>query len=160
MIDVALPEEVTALRAVFEDATNEVERVGILDESFSLAAVAGIDITLPGLTLDDGERRRRPRGRHGHRGHCQRDVRSDGVPARVGRPRGVGRRAGGQRAVATAVGATDPSVMLATVARDGRWYVSLGFTVAEYARVAAGADVPAADHDRAGRAATRQRPRR
>ena len=32
--------------------------------------------------------------------------------------------------------------MLATVARDGRWYVSLGFTVAEYARSAAGAEFP------------------
>ena len=32
--------------------------------------------------------------------------------------------------------------MLATVARDGRWYVSLGFTVAEYARLANGAEFP------------------
>ena len=51
MIDVTVPEEVTALRAVFEDATNEVERVGILDESFSLDGVAGIDVAVPGLTL-------------------------------------------------------------------------------------------------------------
>ena len=54
---------------------------------------------------------------------------------------------------------TDPSVMLATVARDGRWYVSLGFTVAEYARVAAGAEFPPpAAIERVGW--TRQRPRR
>ena len=141
MIDVALPEEVTALRAVFEDATNEVERVGVLDESFSLAAVAGIDITLPGLTL------------------TTENVAADlaVVTATGGTanatfdptvfPLGsVVREVLGDELAASELsqplGATDPSVMLVTVARDGRWYVSLGFTVAEYARVAAGAAFP------------------
>jgi hypothetical protein len=35
-----------------------------------------------------------------------------------------------------------PLVMAATVQRDGRWYVSLAYTVAEYARQAAGVDFP------------------
>ena len=102
MIDVTVPEEVTALRAVFDDATKEVERVGILDESFSLEAVAGIDVAVPGLDADDREPRHRPRSRHGHRRHAGRDVRSGVVPTRFDRPRRGGRRAGGQPAVASA----------------------------------------------------------
>ena len=141
MIDVALPEEVTALRAVFEDATNEVERVGILDESFSLAAVAGIDITLPGLTLTTesiGADLAVVTATGGivnatfdptvfPLGSVVREVLGDDLAtSQLSEP----------------LSGSDPSVMLATVARDGRWYVSLGFTVAEYARVAAGAEFP------------------
>ena len=141
MIDVALPEEVTALRAVFEDATNEVERVGILDESFSLAAVAGIDITLPGLTLTTesiGADLAVVTATGGivnatfdptvfPLGSVVREVLGDDLAtSQLSQP----------------LSGSDPSVMLATVARDGRWYVSLGFTVAEYARVAAGAEFP------------------
>ena len=159
MIDVALPEEVSALRAVFEDATSEVERVGILDESFSLDAVAGIDVAVPGLTLTTE--------------NLDTDlavvtatggtVNATFDPASFPLGSIVREVLGDELAVSQVsqpLSGTDPSVMLATVARDGRWYVSLGFTVAEYARVAAGAEFPPPDRDRAGRAANRRRPRR
>jgi hypothetical protein len=141
MIDVALPEELSALRAVFEDATSEVERVGILDESFALDAVAGIDVAIPGLILTTE--------------HLDTDLAV--VTATGGSfdaafdpalfPLGsIVREVVGDDLVASRLSqplsGTDPSVMLATVARDGRWYVSLGFTVAEYARLAVGAELP------------------
>lgn len=141
MIDVALPEEVSALRAIFEDATREVERVGILDESFSLDAVAGIDVAIPGLTL------------------TTENLASDlavvtatgGIvnttfdPALFPLGSIVREVVGDELAVnQQSVQLSEPgrTVMLATVARDGRWYVSLGFTLAEYARLAAGVDFP------------------
>jgi hypothetical protein len=142
MIDVALPEELSTLRAIFEDATTEVERIGLLDEAFSLAAVEGIDVTIPGLTLTTE--------------HLDTDLAV--VSATAGTvdatfdpalfPLGsVIREVLGDelaaRNLSHSLAGADPSVMLATVARDGRWYVSLGFTVAEYARRAAGAAFPA-----------------
>jgi hypothetical protein len=141
MIEVALPEELSALRAVLDDATREVERVGILDESFSLSAVEGIDVRLPGLTfttenLDTDLAVVTATGGTADAtfdpallplGSIVREVIGDELAtSELSRP----------------LSGTDPSVMLATVARDGRWYVSLGFTVAEYARAAAGADFP------------------
>jgi hypothetical protein len=141
MIDVALPEEVTALRAVLEDATSQVERLGILDDSFSLAAVDGIDVVVAGLTLTTENL----------------DTDLAVVTATAGTvdasfdpalfPLGsIVREVVGDDLVASQssrpLSGTDPSVMMATVARDGRWYVSLGFTVAEYARLAARAEFP------------------
>ena len=83
---------------------SEVERVGILDESFSLDAVGGDRRRRPGADADDREPRHRPRSRHGHRRKPGRDVRSGVVPTRLDRPRRGGRRAGGQPAVASPVG--------------------------------------------------------
>jgi hypothetical protein len=141
MIDVALPEELSALRAVFEEATSEVERVGILDESFSLDAVAGIDVTVPGLTLTTE--------------HLDTDLAvvtaTGGTfdatfdPALFPLGSVIREVLGDELGVnQQSVQLSEPgrTVMLATVARDGRWYVSLGFTVAEYARRAAGAEFP------------------
>ena len=141
MIDVALPEEVSALRAVFEDATSEVERVGILDESFSLDAVAGIDVAVPGLTLTTENLDTDLAIVTATGGTF--DATFDPASFPLG---SIVREVLGDELAASRssqpLGGTDPSVMLATVARDGRWYVSLGFTVAEYARVAAGAAFP------------------
>ncbi|HEX4980453.1 MAG TPA: hypothetical protein VFV63_02095 [Ilumatobacteraceae bacterium] len=141
MIDVALPEELDALRAVVEDATSEVERIGILDESFALDAVAGIDVTIPGLTLRTEHLDADLAVVTATGGSF--DVSFDPASFPLG---SVIREVVGDDLVASrsseALSGTDPGVMLATVARDGRWYVSLGFTVAEYARLAAGADFP------------------
>ena len=51
MIDVTVPEEVTALRAAFEEAVNEAKRIGLLDDAFALDGVAGLDMTVDGLAL-------------------------------------------------------------------------------------------------------------
>jgi hypothetical protein len=141
MIDVALPEELSALRSVFEDATREAERVGILDESFSLEAVEGIDLAVPGLTLTTENLDADLAVVTATGGTF--DAKFDPASFPLG---SVVREVVGDELVARhtshPLAGTDPGVMLATVARDGRWYVSLGFTLAEYARVAAGAELP------------------
>jgi hypothetical protein len=141
MIDVALPEEVSALRSVFEDATNEVERVGILDESFSLAGVQGVDVAVPGLTLTTENLDTDLAVVTATGGTL--DAAFDPASFPLG---AIVREVLGDELSASTtsqpLSGTDPPVMLATVARDGRWYVSLGFTVAEYARLAAGAEFP------------------
>ena len=141
MIDVAVPEELSALRAILEEATKEVERIGILDESFALDAVAGIDVAVPGLTLTTE--------------HLAADlavvtatggsINATFDPASFPLGSVVRDVLGEELAVSQLsepLAGTDASVMLATVARDGRWYVSLGFTLAEYARLASGAEFP------------------
>ena len=141
MIDVTVPEEVTALRAVFDDATKEVERVGILDESFSLEAVAGIDVAVPGLTLTTENLDTDLAVVTATGGTL--DATFDPASFPLGSI--VRDVVGDELAVSQLshpLAGSDPSVMLATVARDGRWYVSLGFTVAEYARLATGAEFP------------------
>ncbi len=141
MIDVALPEELGALRAVFEDATSEVERVGILDESFSLAAVEGIDVAVPGLTLTTENLDTALAVVTVTGGTL--DATFDPAVFPLG---SIVREVVGDDLVASQTSeplfGTDPPVMLATVAHDGRWYVSLGFTVAEYVRLANGAEFP------------------
>jgi hypothetical protein len=141
MIDVTVPEEVTALRAVLDDATKEVERVGILDESFSLEAVAGIDVAVPGLTLTTENLDTDLAVVTATGGTL--DATFDPASFPLG---SIVRDVVGDELAVTQLShplaGSDPSVMLATVARDGRWYVSLGFTVAEYARLATGAEFP------------------
>ena len=53
MIDVTLPEEVSALRVSFDELTHEATRIGLLDAAFDGGAIAGLDVTVEGLTLTD-----------------------------------------------------------------------------------------------------------
>ena len=107
MIDVALPEEVSALRAVVEDATQR-GRAGRDPRRVVLARRGRGDRRRgPRSDADDREPRHRPRDRHRHWRNLRRDVRSGVVPARFDRPRGVGRRPRGQPVVA-AVGRYRP----------------------------------------------------
>ncbi len=120
---------------------SEVERVGILDESFSLDAVAGIDVAVPGLTLTTENLDADLAVVTATGGTL--DATFDPASFPLG---SIVREVVGDELAASQLShplaGTDPSVMLATVARDGRWYVSLGFTVAEYARLATGAEFP------------------
>ena len=151
MIDVALPEELAALRAVFEDATSEVERVGILDDSFSLAAVEGIDVAVPGLTLTTENLDTDLAVVTATGGTFDATFDPASFPLGSIVREVVGDDLVGQPSRRSRWRAPIRSVMLATVARDGRWYVSLGFTVAEYARARRRRRVPVTRRDRAGR---------
>lgn len=141
MIDVVDPTEVPALRDAFESASSEAKRVQLLGEDFTLDGVDGLDVVVDELTLSTEQL-------------------STGV-AVVTATGGIVTTAFDPSAFpygpvlgelidvdvpstsVTDLGQRD-NVFLATVQRDGRWFVSIGYTVAEYARRAADVDLPSA----------------
>jgi hypothetical protein len=140
MIDVADPAEVPALRRAFEAATDEAKRLELLDGAFSLDGVSGLDVTIDGLVLSTEQ--------------LAPDVAlvtaTSGVigtsfdPGAFAFGRNLADVATESTTTVTDLGDPESDVQLATVQRDGRWFVSLSYTVAEYARQAAGVDVPTA----------------
>jgi hypothetical protein len=128
MIDVTLPEEVTALRAAFDEMTAEAQRVGLLGAEFALDGVAGVDVTVDGLAL------------------TTRELGSDLVA--VTSTDGVVGAAFDATAFPLGRLIDDPAVVridsasasvdlagsdltLVTMRRSGRWYVSFGMSIAE-----------------------------
>ena len=138
MIDVTLPEEVSSLRVAFDDAMREAKRLDLLDESFALDHVAGVDVEIDGLELTTEA--------------LAPDLVV--VSASAGSWSATfdrsafafGNNLRGSDLVASGSGAggslIDSQVRLVTVERDGKWFVSLGMSVAEAIRVNAGAEPP------------------
>jgi hypothetical protein len=142
MIDVAVPEEVDALRGVVDDLERELERIGVVEEALALDGVGGVDVALPGLSLSTE-----------HVGEGLAVVTATGGtfdatfdPATFPLSEAIRELIGDTavRRVSPALTGPDREVKLATVSREGRWYVSLGFTIAEYVRAAVELDRPAA----------------
>ncbi len=138
MIDVALPEEVTALRAAFEEAASEAQRLGLLDEAFALDGVAGVDVTVDGLALrtdsidTDLAAVTSTDGRLG--------ATFDAAAFPLGR---LIRDADAR--ITNGAAARDMAAepfTLVTLRREGRWYVSLGMTIAESVRSGRGDALP------------------
>ncbi len=142
MIDVLLPGERETLRGPISDLANELTRLEVLSDDASLSDIGGVDVVLSNTAVDveptnaddivnlrmhgdvsvavDGEAL--PIG----------DIVDDNVPE-------------ADPAEAT-IEATEPvafEVPITAVRKDGRWYVSLFYSVAETARAEAGFDIPA-----------------
>ncbi len=131
-VDVVDPDEVAAVRSAFTDAASQGKRLELVDGSFSLSSVKGVEVTFNDLALDDEQ------------------ISSDEavVTATAGSVTtsfdpaafafgSVIREAHGtdlKTTSKTAELAGAKPVMLATVKRNGRWYVSVSYTIAEYAR--------------------------
>ncbi len=141
MIDVTLPEEVGQLRSAVESVTADAKRIDLLADDFDIGGVQGVDVTVDDLVLDTNF--------------------LDGDLAAVTATSGSFNAAfdpasfpfgdklrqllgdTGQVDTATwALGDSEPPALLMTVQRDGRWYVSLEYTVAEYVRQASGWELP------------------
>lgn len=149
VLDVVDPAEVDSLKAVVDDITTTAQQLELLDESFSLDGIAGVDIATDGVTFRTDTL----------------DADLAVVTATTGTATATFDPAafpyGDILAEATDATAAsddpasptsatldlatgDPAVMVATVERDGRWYVSISYTIAEYARRDAGVDAPSA----------------
>ncbi len=138
MIDVALPEEVDALRAAFDEASAEAKRLGLLDDAFALDGVIGVDVTVDELALrtdtiaSDLAAVTSTDGRLG--------ATFDAATFPLGR---LIRDAAQpiENASADRDLATEPFTLV-TLRRESRWYVSLGMTIAESIRTGSGAGLP------------------
>ena len=140
MVDVTTPEEVAALRAAFDSAASDAKRVGLVTDAFDLSGVHGVDISVDDLALDTNflegglAEVTVTAGTLGVSFDPQAFPFGEKLRAALGSP--------SPGHASTALGTSDPPLQLMTVERNGRWYVSVEYTVAEYVRRAAHLDVP------------------
>ncbi len=141
MVELLDPMEVPAARAAIEEGRAGAVEAGLIGEGFSLDGLDGLDVSFAELdlvteTLDDG---------------LAVVTASAGSaswtfdPAQFPFGQQLREAFGDGLALTTDTAPLDDLVspaMMATVERDGRWYVSVGFTIAEYARQAAGLPLP------------------
>ena len=140
MVDTIDPAEVGAVRSTLEEASSEAKRLDLLSDGFSLQSVDGLDFEMSDLTLSTETFADDMAVVSATGGNLAAGFDPDAFPM-GGRIREIS--ADMARTAGTVeLADVDPRVMVATVQRDGRWYVSLGYTVAEYARRAAGVDFP------------------
>lgn len=143
MLDALLPVEALPLRLAVERSASEAQRVGLLDESLDLSGLGGLDLSVTDLqleveALDDDLAVVRVTG--GSLGATF-DPAAFALGPWIEDAFGDDLRAGDVRAE---VSDSADGVLVAVVRHDGRWYVSPSFTAAEYARRAAGRELPAA----------------
>jgi hypothetical protein len=143
MIDVTLPEEVGVLRGAIDSITADAKRTGVLSDGFDASGVRGLDLSVDDLTLDTNflEGGLAAVTATGGTVNASFDAKAfpfgDKVRAILGDTRPSNTKS-------ATLGATDPPAVLMTVERDGRWYVSVEYTIAEYVRQSAGWEIPAA----------------
>jgi hypothetical protein len=141
MIDVTLPEEVSALRAAVDSITSDAKRVGLLADSFDAGDVDGLDISVDDLALETNFL---------EGGLAAVTVTSGTVNASFDpKTFSFGNElrlliGDDSQTVATTASIANPDspVAVMTVERDGRWYVSVEYTLAELIRQSNGWEVP------------------
>jgi hypothetical protein len=141
LIDVTAPEEVAVLRTSIDMAIADGKRTQVLAESFDAKGVQGVDIGIDGLKLSTNLIDSDLAAVTVTAGtlHASFDPATFPMGDSVRQLLNGDAKAG---SAAATLGATDPPVMLATVQRNGRWYVSLEYTAAEYLRFANHWDAP------------------
>jgi hypothetical protein len=141
MIDVTLPEEVNVLRSAVDSATSEAKRIDLLGADFNASGVKGIDISADDLGLETTYLEGGLATVTATSGTVDASFDPNAFPfgEKVRALLGNSTQAG---TASTTLSASDPLALLTTVERDGRWYVSVEYTVAEYVRRAAKWEVP------------------
>jgi hypothetical protein len=143
MIDVTLPEEVGALHAAVDSFTADAKSAHVLADEFDATGVHGVDISVDGLKLDTEFLEGGLAVVHATAGTVSASFDPQAFPFgdKVRAILGDDLHAG---TASTTLTGGDPLALLMTVQRDGRWYVSLEYTAAEYVRRAAHWEVPGA----------------
>jgi hypothetical protein len=141
MIDVTLPEEVGALRAAVDTATSDAKRIGLVSTDFNADGIQGVDVSVDDLTLDTNFLEGGLAAVTVTGGRVSASFDPTAFPFGEKVRALLGSSSPGQ-VVWTDLGTGDPAKLLMTVERDGRWYVSVEYTIAEYVRRAAHLDQP------------------
>ena len=139
-LEALVPAERAVLRGRVTELGDQLRRLGIVDESLDLGGIAGADVTVQNLELqterlaDDVAAVRATKGTVGLR------IKGEELP--------IGPLLKGLVEDPSAISSPPPAdltgedVVLVAVRRDGKWFVSLGYTMAELARREGGDDVP------------------
>jgi hypothetical protein len=141
MIDVTLPVEVDALRAAVDSIASDAKRIGVLADDFNTSGVQGLDLGVDDLELETNHLEGGLATVTASRGMFTASF--DPQAFRFGQQVRSWLDAG--QPVDTDVidlALSNPHYFVMTVERDGRWYVSLEYTIAEYVRRAAGWEMP------------------
>lgn len=135
MIDILDPDEVPAVRTAVESARTEAERVGLVSGGLSLDAVQGVDVDLADLALSTTSVLDGVAVVTATSGTASISFDPSTFPLGDALTSWFDRGALSGSA-STELGQGDVPIQLATVERDGRWYVSTSYTIAEYVRTA------------------------
>ncbi len=141
MVDITVPEEVSALRAAVDSTSSDAKRVGLLGGDFDTAGVKGLDISVDDLALDTNFLEGGLAAVTATSGMISAsfDPQSFSFGAKLRELVGNGEDV----STATAsLGTGDSPFEVMTVERDGRWYVSVEYTLAEYLRQLNGWELP------------------
>jgi hypothetical protein len=141
MIDVTLPEEVGVLRDAVTSATTDATRLDLLSDTFDPNGVKGVDISLDDLVLDTNYLEGGLAVVTATSGtlNVSFDPRAFPFGAKVREL--IDANAPAQSAL-TDLSTVGAPASLMTVQRDGRWYVSVEYTLAEYIRQSTGLEMP------------------
>jgi hypothetical protein len=141
MIDVTLPEEVGVLRDAVDSTTSDAKRLELLGNDFDASGIKGVGMSFKDLRLEtnylDGGLATVTAT--GGTFDLSFDPKTFPFGAKVRALLTDGQASNRAKDLGTA---TNPPALLMTVERDGRWYVSLEYTIAEYIRRSAGLDLP------------------
>ncbi len=145
VLEIIDPSEVAALRPVLEEATATAERLDLLDETFALDGIAGVDLATGDIELSTETLGPDVAAVTATAGTLTASFDAAAFPFGDLLAGVVAAEDDSARQVVS--GTTDlatvrPSATLAAVQRDGRWYVSASYTIAELARRNAGLDLP------------------
>ncbi len=142
MIDVTLPSEVGVLRGAVDSITGDATRTGLLAGEFDARSIHGVDISVNDLALDTNFLEGGLAAVSATGGTISTSIDPQAFPFGE-KVRAILGASTQVNTSSTNLGAKDPPAVLMTVERDGRWYVSVEYTVAEYVRRAAGWEIPA-----------------
>ena len=141
MIDVTLPEEVGHLRAAVDSVTADSKRIGLLADEFDIGGVRGIDVSVADLVLETNFLEGDLAVVTATSGTFSAAFDSNAFPFGDNLRELLGEKEQVDTLNWT-LGDVDSPAQLMTVQRDGRWYVSLEYTVAEYLRASSGWELP------------------
>jgi hypothetical protein len=142
MIDVTLPEEVGILRDAITSTTSDAVRLGVLSSTFDPNGVKGVDISVDDLTLDTNYLEGGLAIVTAKTGtlHTTFDPLVFPFGAKV---RQFVEDSTRPRRTSTDLATPAGPASLMTVQRDGRWYVSVEYSLAGYIQRSTGMDLPA-----------------
>ena len=135
-----VPAERALLRDRVVQLSQELGRLGIIDADLDLNRVPGADLSVEGLELETGQLAEDVAVVRASAGTARLHLRGAELP--------IGPVLDGLVEDAERIPSPDPAdltgdhTLLVAVRRDGNWFVSLGYTVAELARREAGGPVP------------------
>lgn len=133
MIDVTSPEEVAVLRDAVASTAGDATRVGLLSDAFDASSVKGVDVSVDDLTLQTEYLEGGLASVTATGGTVSTSFDPQAFPfgSKLSALLGAGQQASSR---SFSLSAANSPVLLMTVERGGRWYVSVEYTIAEYIR--------------------------
>lgn len=139
-LEALVPAERAVLRGRVVELGDQLRRLGIVDERLDLGAVPGVDLSVEGLELQTEQLGEDVAAVRAKAGTARLRVKGEELP--IGPLLDDVVKDAGSISSPPPADLSNEDVMLVAVRRDGDWFVSLGYTVAELARREGEAPLP------------------